>query len=143
MGLERGFSSPDFYEGNTAIEELERAKLYSELAEAIEVAAQMATNEVICGDPDLERMLGILIERSHEWDPHRRANLRKMIALRIGILINAGLQAGSDVEFWQKVQSTVAEEVEALRGHPGLGDLPDASWEFALQELLSSQDSQD
>ena len=138
MSIESG----SFYEGPTAVDQLEMARIKLELAQAIEASSVEAGSQEINRDPLLHSILTKIIESGPELNPDIVRHLRKMVALRIGHLIEAGLRAGDDAEFWALVQSEVMDEIEALKNLEGLEDLPDPSWDFALQDLLELEDEE-
>ena len=142
MGLEGGPSSPDFYEGETAIDEIARAEMLAVLNRAIEGWSREAAAREIAADPELEAMIGVLIEQSQEWDPYRRAHLRKMIALRLGTLNQLALQATQNAGFFDIARLEVEREVEELKQIESLQDLPDL-WDLALQDLLTLESGED
>lgn len=135
--------SPEFgsghSEGLTALEEQERLELSRELAQCIEVAANMATAEAINGDPMLHAMLSKLIEGGPELYPPTRAHLRKMIALHLHPFDKVRQQAAIDVSFFDATSQQVQQEVEELKSMEGLENLPDL-WDIALQDLLRLDD---
>jgi|SRR3989344_5551431 len=135
MGLEEGPNGPNYYEGETAIDEIERAALRAEIARKIESRMNEAAAIEIATDPQLEAMMAMLIERSLEWDPYRRNHLRRMIALRLATTNKLTLKAAQEAEFFEKVIDEISREVEELQNMPGLEDMPDP-WDSAFADLL-------
>ena len=136
------FEHGSWYEGPTALDELERARIMEELAETIQIASQERTSEEINGDPILQALLGKIINSGPGLDPDIVSHLRKIVALRIGHIANVGIKASDDAKFWRVAQSVVMDELETLNSFMG-EELTEPSWYSALEDLRQLGDNEE
>jgi len=140
MGIESG---PSFYEGEPAVSEFARAELMLDLAtEKARLLGEGLTRE-IARNPELDAMLGKLIECGPDMDPHTKAHLRRMISLWIGTHRDMIVDANHDVDFFRTVLQELQSELDEMADfETDLSELPDL-WDIAYKDLLDLENGSD